>query len=105
MLTEAREILTPLPDLGNLADEMTEMARRLDRLRSGATPGPYSLTTAELRMLAYLPTHFSFREVADRVFLSPKTVKTHAVSIYRKPGVSSRTEAVVRAREIGLLEA
>ena len=105
VLTEAREILTPLPDLGNLADEMTETASRLDRLRSGATPGPYSLTTEELRMLAYLPTPFSFREVVDRVFLSPNTVKTHAVSIYRKLGVSLRTEAVVRARKIGLLEA
>jgi LuxR family maltose regulon positive regulatory protein len=36
--------------------------------------------------------------------VSTNTVKTHAISIYRKLGVSSRTDAVMRARDIGLLE-
>jgi LuxR family maltose regulon positive regulatory protein len=45
----------------------------------------------------------SFREVGAELFISPHTVKTQAISIYRKLGVSSRGEAVRVAREIGLL--
>jgi LuxR family maltose regulon positive regulatory protein len=51
-----------------------------------------------------LSTHLSFAEIAAELFLSPNTAKTHAVSIYRKMGASSRNEAVTRARELGLLE-
>jgi ATP/maltotriose-dependent transcriptional regulator MalT len=65
--------------------------------------GVSSLTTAGLRLLPLLPTHLSFHEIADRLYLSRNTVKTHAISIYRKLGVSSRGEAVQRAQEIGLL--
>ena len=42
---------------------------------------------------------------ADLLFLSPNTVKSQAISIYRKLGVSSRSQAIARSREIGLLEA
>ncbi|MGH8840070.1 MAG: response regulator transcription factor, partial [Jiangellaceae bacterium] len=70
----------------------------------GDLPGPTALTAAELRLLSYLPTHLSFREIGERLFVSTNTVKTHAISIYRKLGVSSRTDAVMRARDIGLLE-
>jgi LuxR family maltose regulon positive regulatory protein len=45
----------------------------------------------------------SFREIGAELFVSPHTVKTQAISIYRKLGVSSRGEAVRTAREIGLL--
>jgi LuxR family transcriptional regulator, maltose regulon positive regulatory protein len=71
--------------------------------RTGGRGGVSSLTTAELRLLPLLPTHLSFHEIADRLYLSRNTVKTHAISIYRKLGVSSRGEAVQRAQEIGLL--
>jgi LuxR family maltose regulon positive regulatory protein len=66
--------------------------------------GASSLTTAELRLLPLLPTHLSFREIGDRLFVSRHTVKTHAISIYRKLGVSSRSEAIDRMHELGLLE-
>jgi LuxR family maltose regulon positive regulatory protein len=46
----------------------------------------------------------TFREIGERVFLSPHTVKTQAISIYGKLGASSRSEAVERAIELGLLE-
>jgi LuxR family maltose regulon positive regulatory protein len=62
------------------------------------------LTTAELRVLAYLPTHLSFQAMAEDLFVSRNTVKTQAISIYRKLGVSSRGDAVARARDLGLLE-
>ncbi len=61
------------------------------------------LTPAELRTLQYLPSHLSFREIAERSFVSPNTVKTQAQAIYRKLDVSSRSEAVERASTNGLL--
>ena len=63
-----------------------------------------TLTGAELRLLPYLATHLMFPEIASRLFISRNTVKTEAVSIYRKLGVSSRSEAIERAVEVGLLE-
>jgi LuxR family maltose regulon positive regulatory protein len=67
------------------------------------TVGPSSLTKAELRILAFLVTHLSYPEIADRLFVSRHTVKAHAMSIYRKLGVSSRSDAVAKSREIGLI--
>ena len=52
----------------------------------------------------YLATHLTFPEIASRLFISRNTVKTEAVSIYRKLGASSRSEAIERAVEVGLLE-
>ena len=63
-----------------------------------------SLTPAELRLLPLLPTHLSFPEIAARLFVSRHTIKTQAISIYRKLDTSSRGEAVARARDIGLLD-
>ena len=57
-----------------------------------------------MRLLPLLTTHLSVPEIAAELFVSPNTAKTHAVSIYRKLGASSRGQAVVRARELGLLE-
>ncbi len=62
------------------------------------------LTPAELRTLRFLPSHHSFREIADQSFVSANTVKTQAQAVYRKLGASSRAEAVERARERGLLD-
>ena len=55
-----------------------------------------SLTGAELRLLPYLATHLTFPEIGDRLFISRNTAKTEAVSVYRKLGVSSRSEAIAR---------
>jgi LuxR family maltose regulon positive regulatory protein len=65
---------------------------------------PATLTTAELRILALLPTHLSFREMGSRLYVSPNTVKTQAQAVYRKLDASSRSEAVARAHELGFLE-
>jgi LuxR family maltose regulon positive regulatory protein len=53
-------------------------------------------------LLPLLSTHLSFREIGERLFVSSHTVKTQVYSAYRKLGVSSRSEAVARARELGL---
>ena len=70
---------------------------------AGSLAGRWPLTPAELRLLHALPTHLSFREIAERHFVSTNTVKTQAQSVYRKLGVSSRAEAVACARAAGLL--
>ena len=51
-----------------------------------------------------LATHLSFPEIGAELFLSPHTVKSQAMSAYRKLGASSRSQAVTRSRELGLLE-
>ena len=55
-------------------------------------------------MLQYLPTHLSVGEIADRLYLSRNTVKTHTVAIYRKLGTTSRSGAVDIARTAGLID-
>ena len=54
-------------------------------------------------MLPYLATHLSFPEIGDRLYLSRHTVKSHAMAIYRKLNVTSRSDGVERAQELGLL--
>jgi LuxR family maltose regulon positive regulatory protein len=63
-----------------------------------------SLTEAERRLLPYLATHLTFPEIASRLFISRNTVKSEAISLYRKLGASSRSEAIERAVDVGLLE-
>jgi DNA-binding CsgD family transcriptional regulator len=63
------------------------------------------MTVAQLRVLDYLPTHLTYTEIAERLFVSRNTVKTHAIAIFRKLGVSSRSEAIVIASRLGLLDA
>jgi LuxR family maltose regulon positive regulatory protein len=61
------------------------------------------LTESEIRVLRYLPSNLSAPEIAAQVFLSTSTVKTHMRHVYEKLGVHKRTEAVERARDLGLL--
>lgn len=61
------------------------------------------LTERELVVLRYLPTMYKAAEIAADLFVSVNTVKTHQQAIYRKLGVSSRRDAVDRARERNLL--
>ncbi|MBK8293762.1 MAG: response regulator transcription factor [Solirubrobacterales bacterium] len=66
--------------------------------------GDSMLTASELRTLQYLPTHFSFQEIADSLHLSRNTVKSQAAAIYRKLGARTRTEAVRIGVENGLID-
>jgi LuxR family transcriptional regulator, maltose regulon positive regulatory protein len=103
-LSAADEILRRRPLLGVLADQLdvlrTEAARVAELREDRAT----ILTTAELRLLPLLTTHLSFREIAERLYVSRNTVKTQAISVYRKLDASSRSEAIARAIELGLVE-
>jgi LuxR family transcriptional regulator, maltose regulon positive regulatory protein len=62
-----------------------------------------ALTHGETRVLSYLPTNLSAREIAGELYLSVNTVKTHQRHLYQKLGARSRTEAVGQARALGLL--
>ena len=73
--------------------------RRAGRVRPARAP----LTPAELRLLPYLQTHLTFREIGERLFVSRNTVSSEVGSIYRKLGVSSRSDAVRQATAVGLL--
>jgi LuxR family transcriptional regulator, maltose regulon positive regulatory protein len=67
-------------------------------------PKPYEpLSESETRVLRYLPTNLSAREIADELFLSWYTVKTHMRHLYAKLGTHTRHETVDRARALGLL--
>lgn len=77
----------------------------IDELGIAATSGPGSLTMAELRVLRFLPTHLSFREIGERLHVSGNTVKSQAHAIYAKLDAASRTEAVARASALGLIDA
>ena len=83
-------------------DQASQLRSHLDQVR-GEVVGAAPLTTAELRLVPLLATHLTFREMGQRLYLSQHTVKTQALSIYRKLGVSSRSQAVQRVQEIGLL--
>ena len=88
--------------MGMVSDQVADLRSQLSSADHNA-PGASSLTAAELRVLPFLTTHLTFREIGQRAYLSLHTVKSHAMSIYRKLGVTSRGAAVERAREIGLL--
>ena len=102
VLAEMREILRQRPDLGVLPAQAELLAGLVDTGHPGF-PGPSSLTKAELRLLPYLGTHLSFREIGERLYVSHHTVKTQAIAVYRKLGVSSRSEAVEYLHHKGVL--
>jgi LuxR family maltose regulon positive regulatory protein len=92
----ADDALQAYPDAGMLPARL----RRLEgRIRRGQD---YGLTAAELRVLSFLPSHLSLQEIADRLYLSRPTVKTHVASIYDKLSVPGRSEAVETIEAIGL---
>jgi len=104
LMQEVDELLRRRPGLGSLVGEAQALRDRLANERGSVIPGASSLTAAELRLLPMLSTHLSFAEIAAEMFLSRNTVSSQAMSVYRKLGVGSRSQAVARSRELGLLE-
>lgn len=74
-------------------------SKLLTRLNAPAT----TLTPREVEVLSSVATGLSNRDVARALFLSEATVKSHLVQIFTKLDVKSRTAAVARARERGML--
>jgi LuxR family maltose regulon positive regulatory protein len=104
LMREVDELLRRRPDLGNLTGQARALRARLSEERGSSAPGASALTAAELRLLPMLSTHLSFPEIAGELFLSRNTIKSQAISIYHKLGAASRSQAVARSRELGLLE-
>ena len=104
-LAEIDAIRKHRPDLGILTEQADDLRREFETMARPEGRWSSSLTAAELRLLPLLATHLSFREIGERLFVTRNTVKTQAISVYRKLGVSSRSEAIQRAAELGLVDA
>jgi LuxR family maltose regulon positive regulatory protein len=102
MLREIDAIRRRRPALGSLPAQAADVQAMVSTAGREA-PGASALTAAELNVLPLLMTHLTFREIGERVYLSHHTVKSHAMSIYRKLDVTSRGAAVEQARHVGLL--
>jgi len=102
MLREIEALLRRRPGLGSLPAQAAEVQATVSTAGRQA-PGASALTAAELHVLPLLTTHLTFREIGARLYLSHHTVKSHAMSIYRKLDVTSRGAAVEQARHVGLL--
>ncbi len=92
----AGDALHGYPDAGTLPARLQRLEARISRGRD------YGLTPAELRLVAFLRTHLSLQDIADRLHLARPTVKTHIASIYAKLGVTSRTDAVEIIEQAGV---
>jgi LuxR family maltose regulon positive regulatory protein len=103
LLDEVDAIFARRPKLGVLREDAVEIRARVEAQNGRAAGRMSTLTAAELRLLPLLATHLSFREIAERLYVSRNTVKTQAISVYRKLGVSSRGEAIGRATDLGLV--
>jgi LuxR family transcriptional regulator, maltose regulon positive regulatory protein len=104
LLGEVDEVVLHRPELKVFDDAVHDVRDRLEARTREADGRVMALTAAELRLLPLLATHLSFREIAERLYVSRNTVKTQAISVYRKLGVSSRGDAVVRASGLGMVE-
>jgi LuxR family transcriptional regulator, maltose regulon positive regulatory protein len=105
LLREVEDVFRHRPDLGALGAQARELRTELANAGSIDHGWASTLTAAELRLLPLLTTHLSFREIAERLYVSRNTVKSQAISVYRKLDASSRSEAIDRAVELGLVDA
>lgn len=107
LLTRVRDLLESIPDPGDGLSrlERTEKALRLrtTRARDAASAPFWELSQREMEVLRLLPSQLSQREIAAQLYVSFNTIRTHTRVIFQKLGVTSRAEAVARARELGLL--
>jgi LuxR family maltose regulon positive regulatory protein len=94
----AERTLTGYPDAGMLVRRVGRLRQMLEQLR---LTDP--LTPAERHVLELLPTQLTAAQIAARLFVSTNTAKTHMRHLYAKLDVTTRTDAVDRARRLGLL--
>ena len=104
LLRRVSDIFRVRPQLGVLLQRRAELDRRTHTLSEPEGRWASSLTPAEQRLLPLLATHLSFREIGERLFVSRNTVKTQAIAVYRKFGVTSRSAAIERAAALGLID-
>lgn len=105
MLREAKQTIDRCTDAGIVGAALGRIeARHGLAERSEPTAGLVEeISERELAVLRYLPSQLSQREIANELYVSLNTVKTHCKAIYRKLGVDGRKAAVHTARQHGLL--
>ena len=103
LVAEARGILRHCADPGPLVATWLAGEQRAESARTRQKGMIEPLTERELTILRLLPAPTPQRELASALFVAPSTLKTHLRAIYRKLGAESRGEAVIRARERGLI--
>jgi LuxR family maltose regulon positive regulatory protein len=106
MLNEARWTVEASVDPGPVIVERLEQEEQGLRVKSPAGLAPSQvedLSDRELSILRLMSGDLSQREMGDHLYISFNTVKTHSKHIYRKLGVSQRSEAVARARQLKLI--
>ncbi|MEL6890446.1 MAG: LuxR C-terminal-related transcriptional regulator [Actinomycetota bacterium] len=105
LIADARRIIDGCPDPGIAGRHLA----RVEARHQLSAPPPETLeliedlTDRELAVLRYLPSPMSQREIANELYVSLNTVKTHCKAIYRKLGTGDRKAAVQAARDVGLL--
>ena len=103
-IEDARRHLARLLTEGVLRDRLNALSASVARAGGrSAVPSAMALSSAEERVLRLLPTHLSLGEIGDELHITRNTVKSHVGAVYRKLQASTRTEAVARARDLGLL--
>jgi LuxR family maltose regulon positive regulatory protein len=103
LLAEARGILRHCPDPGPMVASWLADEQRAESVEVRQDGLIEPLTDRELTILRLLPAPTRQRELASALFVTPNTLRTHLRAIYRKLGAESRGDAVIRARERGLL--
>ena len=103
LVGEARGMLRHCADPGPLVTTWLTGEQRAAAARTRQHGLIEPLTDRELTILRLLPVPSSLRQLASELFVTPNTLKTHLRAIYRKLGAESREEAVIRARERGLI--
>jgi LuxR family transcriptional regulator, maltose regulon positive regulatory protein len=103
VLAEARAILEAYPDAGIFPELLERQERNLRARRSREGQLDEELTERECDVLRLLSGKLTTRQMAQRLYVAPSTVRTQVKSIYRKLGVSSRSAAVEEARARGLI--
>jgi LuxR family maltose regulon positive regulatory protein len=103
LVGEARGIVRHCPDPGPVVAIWLADEQRAEAVRTRQEGLIEPLTDRELTILRLLPAPTPQRELASALFVTPNTLKTHLRAIYRKLGAESRGDAVIRARERGLI--
>lgn len=88
---------------GMLRDLLSRMSGLIDSAVSQRCVPDLGLTRREIEVLSLMAEGYTNQEIADRLIVSPTTVKTHVQNILQKLGVSDRTQAAVYAVRCGLI--